>query len=222
VPGTAASAVAIGVYAAAQGGVHPDLLQLAAGASRSAAISAAAVGLPSEAQYLAVLSPTCVALGAPLEPPAHLMMTDTRTSAPASIKTPSRDSERPSPGPDRRRRASSRPCCGVLDNRGDFSRPATALPIAVGDTSRSRAAARKLPSAAMATTASSSTNPLLCIIAILWIRHRSLSQLSGRSKSLMLQPYSITPGGWNTQSTYHQHHLRHHDAWLPRLRSAGS
>src|SRR5258705_39789 len=29
-------------------------------------------------------------------------------------------------------------------------------------------------------------------------------------------------GGWNAQSPYHQHHLRHHDARLPRIRSPGS
>jgi hypothetical protein len=52
------------------------------------------------------------------------------------------------------------------------------VPVAVGDTSRSTAAARKLPSLAMATTASSSINPLLYIVTILWIRHRSLSRLS--------------------------------------------
>ena len=43
----------------------------------------------------------------------------------------------------------------------------TALPIAVGDMSSSRAAARKLPCLATATTASSSTNPLLYIVTIL-------------------------------------------------------
>ena len=42
-----------------------------------------------------------------------------RTTGPVSFKTP-RDSERPSPWPDRRRRASSRPCGGVLDNRGNI------------------------------------------------------------------------------------------------------
>src|SRR5580693_8672452 len=103
-----------------------------------------------------------------------------------------------------------------------LSRPATALPIAVGDISSSSAAARKLPSLATATTASSSINPLLYIVTILWIRHRSLSQLSRRSKSVMVQRYSLTQGGWNAQSPHHQHHLRHHDARLPRLRSPGS
>ena len=44
----------------------------------------------------------------------------TRTARPASIKTPSRDSERQSPGPDRRRRAGSRPCGGGLDNTGNI------------------------------------------------------------------------------------------------------
>ena len=76
-----------------------------------------------------------------------------------------------------------------------FSRLATALPIAVADTSRSKAAARKLPCLAMATTASSSINPLLYIVTILWLRHRSLSRLSPRSKSVMVQPYSMTQGG---------------------------
>ena len=42
-----------------------------------------------------------------------------RTTGPVSLKTP-RDFERPSPWPDRRRRASSRPCGGVLDNRGNI------------------------------------------------------------------------------------------------------
>src|SRR4029077_20424386 len=99
-----------------------------------------------------------------------------------------------------------------------FSRLETALPIAVGDISSSSAAARKLPSLAMATTASSSINPLLCIVTLLWIRHRNLSQLSRRSKSIKVQRYSRTQGGWNAQNPYHQHHLRHHDAWLSRLR----
>src|SRR5271154_5378586 len=103
-----------------------------------------------------------------------------------------------------------------------FSRLAAALPIAVGDTSRSTAAARKLPSLAMATTASSSISPLLYIVTILWIRHRNLSQLSRHSKSVTVQPYSMTQGDWNAQSPYHQHHLRHHDARLPRLWSPGS
>src|ERR1700731_4768623 len=45
----------------------------------------------------------------------------TRPAPPASpIKPPSRASERQCPGPDRRRRASSRPCGGVLDNRGNI------------------------------------------------------------------------------------------------------
>src|ERR1700733_12385385 len=101
-----------------------------------------------------------------------------------------------------------------------FSRLATALPIAVGDTSRSTAAARKLPSLAMATTASSSIRPLLYIVTILGLRHRSLSGLSGQSKSVRLPPYSMTQGG--PQSPHHQHHLRHHDARLPRIRSPGS
>ena len=45
------------------------------------------------------------------------------------------------------------------------------------------------------TTASSSINPLLYIVTILWLRHRSLSRLSPRSKSVMVQPYSMTQGG---------------------------
>src|SRR4029077_20812856 len=99
-----------------------------------------------------------------------------------------------------------------------FSRLATALPIAVGDMSRSRAAARKLPCLAMATTASSSTNPLLYIVAILQIPYVSLSRLSPLSKSLMVRLYSITAGVRNVQRTYHQHHLRHHDSRLSRVR----
>ena len=42
-----------------------------------------------------------------------------RTTGPVSLKTP-RDFERPSPWPDRGRRASSRPCGGVPDNRGNI------------------------------------------------------------------------------------------------------
>src|SRR5258706_7827475 len=42
-----------------------------------------------------------------------------RTTGPVSLKTP-RDFERPSPWPDRRRRASSRPYGDVLDNRGNI------------------------------------------------------------------------------------------------------
>src|ERR1700729_1644636 len=42
-----------------------------------------------------------------------------RTTGPVSFKTPP-DSEGPSPWPDRRRRASSRPCGGALDNRGNI------------------------------------------------------------------------------------------------------
>src|SRR5258708_37793008 len=103
-----------------------------------------------------------------------------------------------------------------------FSRLETALPIAVGDTSRSMAAARKLPSLAMATTASSSISPLLYIVTILQIRHRSLSQLSRRSKAVTVQRYSMQQGGSNAQSPFPQHHLRHHDALLPRLRRAAS
>src|SRR3984893_10774078 len=98
-----------------------------------------------------------------------------------------------------------------------LSRLATALPIALGDMSRSRAAARKLPSLAMATTASSSISPLLYIVTILLIRHRSLSRLSPRSTAVMLQPYPMTQGVWHAQSTHHEHHLRHHDARLRRI-----
>ena len=43
-----------------------------------------------------------------------------RTARPVSIKRTSRDSERQSLWPDRRRRASLRPCGGVLDNRGNI------------------------------------------------------------------------------------------------------
>src|ERR1700693_1166153 len=103
-----------------------------------------------------------------------------------------------------------------------FSRLATALPIAVGDISSSSAAARKLPSLAMATTASSSISPLLYIVTILSIRDRSLSQLSRLSKSVTVQRYSMKQGGWNAQIPDHQHHLRHHDARLPRVRNTGS
>src|SRR5260370_7683339 len=87
-----------------------------------------------------------------------------------------------------------------------FSRLATALPIAVGDTSRSTAAARKLPSLAMATTASSSISPLLYIVTILLIRHRSLSQLSRRSKSVTPQPPPTTHHTLTAQTPYYQHH----------------
>src|SRR5712672_1238586 len=103
-----------------------------------------------------------------------------------------------------------------------FSRLATALPIAVGDMSRSRAAARKLPSLAMATTASSSTNPLFALsrfsrydIAV-YLNYRD-----GQSPS-WCNDHQRHKGGWNVQSPYHQHHLRHHDARLPRIRSPGS
>jgi enoyl-ACP reductase-like protein len=43
-----------------------------------------------------------------------------RTARPTSIKTPSRDSERQSSGPDRRKRAGSQPCGGVLDSKGNI------------------------------------------------------------------------------------------------------
>ena len=70
----------------------------------------------------------------------------------------------------------------------------------------------------MATTASSSINPLLYIVTILWIRHRRLVfiTIADGQSPLRCNDHQRRKGGWNAQSPYQQHHLRHHDARLPR------
>ena len=75
--GSSASAVAVAIYAAQLSGLHSDWPQLATGVLLSAGISVMAVGLPSRAQYIALVSPLCVVMGAPLESLALLMIADT-------------------------------------------------------------------------------------------------------------------------------------------------
>jgi hypothetical protein len=84
-----------------------------------------------------------------------------------------------------------------LGDAGAVSTLATALPIAVGDMSRSRAAARKLRSLAMATTASRSINPLSFIVTTLWIRQSRFISIIATIKAAMVQMCEMTQGVWN-------------------------
>jgi proton glutamate symport protein len=74
--GSAASAVSIAIYAAQLSDIHFNGSQLAAGVLLSGAISVVAIGLPSRAQFIVLVSPLCVAIGAPLEGLALLMVAD--------------------------------------------------------------------------------------------------------------------------------------------------
>jgi Na+/H+-dicarboxylate symporter len=79
--GTSTSLVAIGIYAAELSGIHFGWSQIAGGVLLSTALSVVAVGLPSRAQYIALVSPLCLAMGAPLESLALLMIADTLPDA---------------------------------------------------------------------------------------------------------------------------------------------
>lgn len=74
--GSAASGGAIALYVARLSGVTLDPLQMAIAAGLSAVVSIAAVGLPSQASFVTLLSPICLAVGAPLEALVLLMAVD--------------------------------------------------------------------------------------------------------------------------------------------------
>lgn len=74
--GSAASAISIAVYVAALADVQPSLWSLLAATLLSALISVIAVGLPSQVSYVAILSPICIVVGAPLEILLILMTVD--------------------------------------------------------------------------------------------------------------------------------------------------
>lgn len=74
--GSAASCGAIALYAATMSGLHPGLAQIMVAAGLSAAVSVAAIGLPSQASFVTVVGPICLAIGVPLEGLVLLMAVD--------------------------------------------------------------------------------------------------------------------------------------------------
>lgn len=64
---SAAANMAVAVYVAALYGVPLGPAQLAAGAAVAAAVSLAAVGLPSQVSFFTTIGPVCLAMGAPVE-----------------------------------------------------------------------------------------------------------------------------------------------------------
>ncbi|CAN5193167.1 dicarboxylate/amino acid:cation symporter [soil metagenome] len=79
--GSAASGGAIALYVAKLSGMTLDPLQMAIAAGLSAVVSIAAVGLPSQVSFVTLLSPICLAVGAPLEALVLLMAVDTLPDA---------------------------------------------------------------------------------------------------------------------------------------------
>jgi len=75
--GSAASAGAIALYVARLAGQTLSPPQMAIAAGMSAVVSIAAVGLPSQVSFVTILSPVCLAVGAPLEALVLLMAVDT-------------------------------------------------------------------------------------------------------------------------------------------------
>lgn len=75
--GSAASGGAIALYVARLAGLTLSPLQMAIAAGMSAVVSIAAVGLPSQVSFVTILSPICLAVGAPLEALVLLMAVDT-------------------------------------------------------------------------------------------------------------------------------------------------
>jgi Na+/H+-dicarboxylate symporter len=82
--GSAASGGAIALYVARLSGVTLTPAQMGVAAVLSALISVAAVGLPSQASFVTVMSPICLAVGAPLEALVLLMAVD---SLPDAVRT---------------------------------------------------------------------------------------------------------------------------------------
>ena len=74
--GSAASIGAIALYVARLSGMTLDPLQMALAAGLSAVVSIGAVGLPSQVSFVTLLSPVCLAVGAPLETLVLLMAVD--------------------------------------------------------------------------------------------------------------------------------------------------
>ncbi|THD60572.1 cation:dicarboxylase symporter family transporter [Phenylobacterium sp.] len=82
--GSAASGGAIALYVARLSGIALTPMQMGIAAVLSALISLAAVGLPSQASFVTVMSPICLAVGAPLEALVLLMAVD---SLPDAVRT---------------------------------------------------------------------------------------------------------------------------------------
>jgi Na+/H+-dicarboxylate symporter len=79
--GSAASGGAIALYAARLSGVSLSGTQMVIAAVLSALVSVAAVGLPSQASFVTVMSPICLAVGAPLQALVLLMAVDSLPDA---------------------------------------------------------------------------------------------------------------------------------------------
>ena len=79
--GSAASGGAIALYVAKLAGLTLDPLHMVIAAGMSAVVSIAAVGLPSQVSFVTILSPICLAVGAPLEALVLLMAVDTLPDA---------------------------------------------------------------------------------------------------------------------------------------------
>lgn len=63
---SAAANVAVAMYLAQVHGVTPELPALLAGALVAAAVSVAAVGLPAQVSFFAIVAPVCLAMGVPV------------------------------------------------------------------------------------------------------------------------------------------------------------
>jgi Na+/H+-dicarboxylate symporter len=79
--GSAASGGAIALYVARLSGITLSPAQMAIAAGLSAVVSIAAVGLPSQASFVTVMTPICLAVGAPLEALVLLMAVDSLPDA---------------------------------------------------------------------------------------------------------------------------------------------
>jgi Na+/H+-dicarboxylate symporter len=79
--GSAASGGAIALYVARLSGVTLNPAQMVVAAGLSAVVSIAAVGLPSQASFVTIMTPICLAVGAPLEALVLLMAVDSLPDA---------------------------------------------------------------------------------------------------------------------------------------------
>jgi Na+/H+-dicarboxylate symporter len=82
--GSAASMVCVALYVARLAGVHPTYPAIILACLLSALISVVAVGLPSQVSFVALLSPICVLLNAPVE---FLVVVMTVDLIPDAIRT---------------------------------------------------------------------------------------------------------------------------------------
>ena len=83
--GSAASGGAIAIYVARLSGVAISPLQAGTAALLSATVSFAATGLPSQSSFVTLMSPICLAVGAPLQALVLLMAVDSLPDAFRSV-----------------------------------------------------------------------------------------------------------------------------------------